>query len=188
MTWRTWVTFAVLCVFWGIPYFFIKLALVDLSPACVAWSRITLGAVVLVPIAWQRGTLWPALQHKGAIIAFAVAELVIPFSLISLAERWISSSMAGVLIATVPLTVVLMSGRTGRRLSKRTRTPASIGRGMLRCGTKRGRGHMTVVTHENLRVLPAATASSAAHETSTARLYLRGRRALPAVGRLRTRL
>lgn len=27
MTWRTWVTFCVLCVVWGIPYFFIKLAL-----------------------------------------------------------------------------------------------------------------------------------------------------------------
>jgi drug/metabolite transporter (DMT)-like permease len=115
MTWRIWITFAVLCVFWGIPYFFIKLALVDLSPACVAWSRITLGAAVLVPIAWQRGTLWPAWQHKGAIIAFAIAELVIPFSLISLAERWISSSMAGVLIATVPLTVVIIAPLFGVR-------------------------------------------------------------------------
>lgn len=115
MTWRTWTTFWILCVIWGIPYFLIKLALVDLSPACIAWGRITLGAVVLVPIAWHRGVLLPALRHKGAILAFAIAELVIPFSLISVGERWISSSLAGVLIATVPLTVVIIAPLFGIR-------------------------------------------------------------------------
>lgn len=109
MSWRSWATFWFLCLLWGIPYFFIKLALVELSPACVAWSRITLGAIVLVPIAWRRGVLLPALRHKGAITAFAVAELVIPFSLISLGERWISSSLAGVLIAVTPLTIVVIA-------------------------------------------------------------------------------
>jgi drug/metabolite transporter (DMT)-like permease len=109
LSWRSWTTFWFLCLLWGIPYFFIKLALVELSPACVAWSRITLGAIVLVPIAWRRGVLLPTLRHKGAIVAFAIAELVIPFSLISLAERWISSSLAGVLIAVTPLTVVVIA-------------------------------------------------------------------------------
>ena len=109
MSWRAWVTFSVLCVLWGVPYFFIKLALTDISPIGVAWGRLTLGALVLVPIALQRGVLLPALRHKVAIVAFAVAELVIPFSLISFGEQWISSSLAGILIATVPLTVVLIS-------------------------------------------------------------------------------
>ena len=68
MNLRTLLLFAVLCVFWGIPYFFIKLALVDVSPLCVAWSRITLGALVLIPVAWHQGTLRPALRHKGAIL------------------------------------------------------------------------------------------------------------------------
>jgi drug/metabolite transporter (DMT)-like permease len=115
VTRRTWTTFWVLCLFWGIPYFFIKLALEDLSPAFIAWSRITLAAVVLVPIAWTRGTLLPALKHKGAVVAFAVAELVLPFLLISMGEQWISSSLAGVLIATVPLTVVIIAPLFGVR-------------------------------------------------------------------------
>jgi drug/metabolite transporter (DMT)-like permease len=91
------------------PYFFIKLALVDLSPACVAWGRLALGAIVLVPLALHRGVLLPALRHRIAIIAFAVTELVIPFSLISIGEQWISSSMAGILVATVPMTVLLIA-------------------------------------------------------------------------------
>jgi drug/metabolite transporter (DMT)-like permease len=123
MNMRTLVLFAILCVFWGIPYFFIKIALVDVSPVCVAWGRITLGALVLVPVAWQRGALQPVLRHKGAILAFAIAELVIPFSLIAVAERWLTSSMTGVLVATVPLTVVVIAplfgiheALSGRRL------------------------------------------------------------------------
>src|SRR5882757_7016837 len=86
MSVRTLMLFSILCLFWGIPYFFIKLALLDVSPICIAWGRITLGAIVLVPVAWQRRALRPALRHKGAIIAFAIAELVVPFSLIALAE------------------------------------------------------------------------------------------------------
>ncbi len=115
MTWRAWITFAVLCLLWGVPYFFIKLALDDLSPACVAWGRLTLGALVLAPIALHKRVFFPALKHKVAIIAFAVTELVIPFSLISVGEQWISSSLAGILIATVPLTVVLIAPFLGVR-------------------------------------------------------------------------
>jgi drug/metabolite transporter (DMT)-like permease len=109
MTWRAWATFATLCAIWGVPYFFIKLALQDLSPACVAWGRIALAALVLVPIAWRRGVLRKAFAHKIAVTTFAVAELVVPFWLIAMGEQWISSSLTGILIATVPLSVVVIA-------------------------------------------------------------------------------
>jgi drug/metabolite transporter (DMT)-like permease len=112
---RIWTTFIVLCIIWGIPYFLIKVALVDLSPSVVAWGRIALGALVLLPIAWHRGVLRPALAHKGALIAFAICELVIPFSMISFAETRITSSLTGVLIATVPLTVAVIAPLFGIR-------------------------------------------------------------------------
>lgn len=115
MSARTWTAFIVLCVIWGIPYFLIKVALVDLSPAVIAGGRIALGAVVLLPIAWHRGVLKPVFKHKGALIAFAICELVIPFSAVSVAESWISSSLAGVLIATVPLVVAVIAPLFGIR-------------------------------------------------------------------------
>ena len=46
---RTWMAFAALGVIWGVPYFFIKLAVQELSPWVVAWGRITLAALVLLP-------------------------------------------------------------------------------------------------------------------------------------------
>jgi drug/metabolite transporter (DMT)-like permease len=129
MSWRAWATFATLCAIWGIPYFLIKLALHDFSPAMVAWGRITLGALVLVPIAWKRGVLKPALKHKIAVAAFAIAELVIPFVLIAQGEQWVSSSLAGILIATVPMTVVVIAPLFGvkERLGVRRAMGLAIG-------------------------------------------------------------
>lgn len=109
MSWRVYLTFVTLCLIWGVPYFLIKLALRDLSPACVAWARITLAALILVPIAWRSGALGPVLKHKTAICAFAIAELVIPFSMIAVGEQWVTSSLAGILVATAPLTIVLIA-------------------------------------------------------------------------------
>ena len=108
MSWRGWGAFAALGVIWGLPYFFIKLSVQELSPVVVAFGRVTLGTLILLPIAWRRGalrTLWP---HKAAIFAFALAEFVIPFSVISYGERWISSSVTGILIAMVPLSIALI--------------------------------------------------------------------------------
>jgi drug/metabolite transporter (DMT)-like permease len=129
VTWRAWLAFAALGVIWGLPYFFIKLALADIAPACVAWGRIALGAAILLPVAWKKGVLPSVAAHKGAVVAFAFAELVGPFFLISLGESWISSSLAGILIATLPLTVILLSPLFGLRepLGKRRWVGLGVG-------------------------------------------------------------
>jgi drug/metabolite transporter (DMT)-like permease len=108
VSWRGWVVFAALGIIWGVPYFFIKVSVQELSPVVVAFGRVTLGALVLLPIAWRRGALRPLGRHKAAILAFALAEFAIPFSAISFGERWISSSVTGILIAMVPLSIALI--------------------------------------------------------------------------------
>jgi drug/metabolite transporter (DMT)-like permease len=62
-----------------------------------------------VPIAWHRGALRSLGRHKAAIFAFAMVEFAIPFAAIAIGERWIDSSVTGILIAAVPLTVILIS-------------------------------------------------------------------------------
>ncbi len=109
MSWRGWCAFVALGLIWGVPYFFIKLAVQELSPFVVAWGRIVLATLILLPIAWHRGALRSLGRHKTAIFAFACAEFVIPFSAISLGERWINSSVTGILIAGVPMTIALLS-------------------------------------------------------------------------------
>jgi drug/metabolite transporter (DMT)-like permease len=113
VTWRGWAAFWALGIIWGVPYFFIRVAVQELSPFVVAWSRLTIAALILLPIAWHRGALRPLRTHGAAILAFAAVEFVVPFSAIAFGERWISSSITGILIAGAPLTVIVMSRFVG---------------------------------------------------------------------------
>src|SRR3954469_24525595 len=109
MSARAWAAFAALGLIWGVPYFFIKVAVQEISPFVIAWARVTLAAAILLPVAWRRGALRSASAHWGAILVFAIVEFVVPFSVIGVGERWIDSSTTGILIASVPLTVTLIS-------------------------------------------------------------------------------
>jgi drug/metabolite transporter (DMT)-like permease len=115
MTLRVWLAFLALCVIWGIPYFFIKKAVLEVSPALVAWGRLTLGALVLLPMAWWSGSLRNIGRHFGWLVVFALFELVIPFYLIALGETRVSSSLAGIILSAVPLTVVILGPFLGVR-------------------------------------------------------------------------
>jgi drug/metabolite transporter (DMT)-like permease len=124
MSSRAWAAFAAISTLWGIPYLFIRIAVDDgVPPAFLAWSRVLLGAVVLLVLAWRAGTLG-ALRGRGRwLLVYAVLEIAIPFPLIAAGEQRVSSSLAAILIATVPLIVALLALRfdraeraTGRRL------------------------------------------------------------------------
>jgi drug/metabolite transporter (DMT)-like permease len=119
--WPVWLAFTALSVIWGLPYLFIKLAVAEIPPVTVAFGRLALGAAILLPVAWKRGSLRSAIAHWRPVCAFALIELAVPFPLISLGERWISSSLTAILIATVPFTVALLSPLFGlhRRLTTR---------------------------------------------------------------------
>jgi drug/metabolite transporter (DMT)-like permease len=121
---RAWLAFAAMSVIWGVPYLFIKIA-VDggVPPAAVAWTRVTLAAAVLLVLAWRAGTL-PSLRGRVRwLVAYAVAEISIPFPLIALGEQRVASSLTAILIASVPLIIALLALRfdpaeraTGMRL------------------------------------------------------------------------
>ena len=112
MSSRAWVLFAASSVVWGVPYFFIKVAVdADVPPAFVAWSRIALGAAILLPLALRRGALSGLQGHWGAVLAYAGCEIAVPFTLIAVGEQHISSSLAAILISSMPLMVALMSLR-----------------------------------------------------------------------------
>jgi drug/metabolite transporter (DMT)-like permease len=113
MTPRGWILFAAISVVWGVPYMFIKLAIDDgLSPGFVAWSRVALAALVLLPIAWRNGAL-RGLPLRW-LAAFALFEITIPFPLIAFGEQRVSSSLAAILIATVPLVIAFLALRFDR--------------------------------------------------------------------------
>jgi drug/metabolite transporter (DMT)-like permease len=112
VTARAWVLFAAVSVVWGVPYFFIKVAVeAGVPPAFVAWSRVALGAAVLLPLAWRRGALRGLAGRWRAVVAYTACEVAVPFVLIAAGEQRIPSSLAAILIASMPLMVALLSVR-----------------------------------------------------------------------------
>ena len=104
-------------VAWGLPYFFIAIAVDHFSSISVVWLRVAIGTAVLLPIAIKQRALGPALRAWPWVLIFAALEMVGPWWLITEAERDISSSLAGFLITTVPFITSFVLGLLGDRAS-----------------------------------------------------------------------
>src|SRR6201995_1189485 len=123
---KGWVLFAVMCLVWGIPYLFIKVAVEQVSVPVVVFARTAIGALILLPLAIRSarqggGELDVLRRHWRPLVAFAALEIIIPWGLLSQAERKLPSSLAGLLIAAVPIISVVTARLTGgtERLSPR---------------------------------------------------------------------
>jgi drug/metabolite transporter (DMT)-like permease len=108
---RGWALFAAVSVIWGMPYLFIKIAVEEISPSLLAWSRLALAAVVLLPVAWKLGALRGLRERWRILTVFAAVEMAVPWPLLGFGEIHISSSLAAILVATVPLFVALLATR-----------------------------------------------------------------------------
>lgn len=96
-------------VAWGLPYFFIRIAVEDFSTPTIIFARVVVGAAVLLPLAIRRNAIRPALKAWPWVLAFAFIEMVGPWWLITEAERSITSGLAGLLVATVPFFAILLA-------------------------------------------------------------------------------
>jgi drug/metabolite transporter (DMT)-like permease len=118
MTRRGWLLFAAMCVIWGVPYLLIRVAVRDVAPGTLVFLRTGLGGVLLLPWCWRHGGFRQLLPRWAPILAFALVELAIPWLCLSDAERHLSSSVTGILVASVPIVGVVVARVVG--LSERT--------------------------------------------------------------------
>jgi drug/metabolite transporter (DMT)-like permease len=109
---RAWLAFAALSLIWGIPYLFIKVA-VDggISPFFLSWARLVLGAALLFAIVPRQGLEMLRRGPRRWILAYATVEMALPFPLIAAGEQHVDSSVAAIVIATVPLLIALLALR-----------------------------------------------------------------------------
>jgi drug/metabolite transporter (DMT)-like permease len=76
-------------------------------------ARVAIGALLLLPLAIRRRQLAVLRPHWRWLALFAIAEIILPWALLSDAERHLSSSMSGLLIASVPIIGVVLAWLTG---------------------------------------------------------------------------
>jgi drug/metabolite transporter (DMT)-like permease len=115
MSRRAWVLFAAISVIWGVPYLFIKVA-VDggVSPFFLAWARVAMAAAILLAVAPRQTRDLLVHGPRRWVAAYAIVEISLPFPLIAAGERHIASSIAAIVIATVPLLIALLALRFDR--------------------------------------------------------------------------
>jgi drug/metabolite transporter (DMT)-like permease len=107
--------FAAMSVIWGIPYLLISVAVDGVSPPVLVATRTGFAALVLVPLAVRKRAVAPALARWRPLLAFTALEMAGPWLLLSDAERHLPSSIAGLLVASVPLVAAVVGVTLGNR-------------------------------------------------------------------------
>jgi len=110
---RGWAMFAAMSLIWGVPYLLIKVAVGGVPVAVLVFARVAIGAVLLLPVAVRRGQLAALRPVLPWVVAFALVEIILPWFVLPEAELGISSSLAGLLVASVPIIVAVLSLLTG---------------------------------------------------------------------------
>jgi drug/metabolite transporter (DMT)-like permease len=112
MSSRASIFFAAVALLWGVPYLFTEVAVEGgASPLLIGWGRVAIGAAILMPIAWRLGYLDGLRSKAKPLTAFAIVECALPWWLIPLGQQEVSSSLAAILIASLPILTALIAFR-----------------------------------------------------------------------------
>ncbi|MGH9457686.1 MAG: DMT family transporter [Thermoanaerobaculia bacterium] len=112
-----WGLLAGIATIWGSSFLLIEIALRSFGPGVVAMGRVLLGALALGLFEKARRPV--AREDLPRIAVLGVVWMGLPLLLFPLAQRWISSSVAGMINGAVPLMAAGWSVVLLRRLPRR---------------------------------------------------------------------
>lgn len=131
MSKRGLILFIALSIIWGTPYLFIKYALEDFDPIFIVFARSAPTALLLLIWVWKKGTLKNNWQYWKYCTLFAIIEMVFPWYFVSAAEQKVSSSLAGLMLAVVPIFAVITAKIRGEDNAFNFRRIAGIAIGIF---------------------------------------------------------
>ena len=105
-----WGLIFILSVFWGGSFFFIGVAVKELTPFTIVCCRVLLASAALQIVIRLKGGKMPTdLKIWGAFFIMGALNNIIPFSLIVWGQTHIESSLASILNATTPIFSVILA-------------------------------------------------------------------------------
>jgi len=105
-----WALLAALVVLWGSNFMFIKLGVAAVPPATLVATRLVIGAVILVTVVRALGYAFPPIGRAWLPYGvLAIAGNCMPFWFITWGQKSIDSALAGILMAIMPLTTLLLA-------------------------------------------------------------------------------
>jgi drug/metabolite transporter (DMT)-like permease len=111
---------------WGSTYLGIRVALEGFPPLFMAGTRYVLAGGLLYAFLRLRGAPRPSAREWGGALLVGTL-LVAGNALVSVSEQWVSSGLAAVVIASMPLWAVLLAGLWGEWPSRREWTGLAVG-------------------------------------------------------------
>ena len=112
MSRRALVLFVCMCVIWGIPYLFIRIAVTELPPVVLVFARTSIGAAILLPVAFGRGDVRPVLKLLTLplnCLTFGLFSFVINAALFWAAGQFTGAyqvSFIGALVGSIVMAII----------------------------------------------------------------------------------
>jgi len=119
-----WGLSAFLAVTWGASFLFIAIAIDDLDPAVVPFGRALIGTMALAcfPNVWRSIPR----RHWTRIAVLGLVWMTIPFLLFPLAERSVTSGVAGMINGGLPVVMAFVTAIWVRRVPSKQRIAAVL--------------------------------------------------------------
>lgn len=105
-----WALLAALVALWGSNFMFIKLGVSAVPPATLVATRLVIGAIILVAVVRGLGYTFPPIGRGWMpYVVLGVVGNCLPFWFITWGQKSIDSALAGILMAVMPLTTLLLA-------------------------------------------------------------------------------
>ncbi|WP_437686219.1 drug/metabolite exporter YedA [Sorangium sp. So ce176] len=108
-SWLVLLSLAALYLVWGSTYLAVSVALETLPPFLLAGVRFTTAGALLYGVLRLRGAPRPTLRQWGAAARVGVLLLAAGNGLVVVAQQWVSSGVAAVVVSTMPLWLALFT-------------------------------------------------------------------------------
>jgi len=107
---KEWLLIILLSVMWGGSFFFVGVAVKELTPLTIVLSRVALASIILLAVVHLKGDRMPSSPGLwGAFFVMGALNNLIPFSLIVWGQTHIESGLASILNATTPIFSVILA-------------------------------------------------------------------------------
>lgn len=98
--------FAAIYFLWGTTFLAIRVAVRDIPPVFAAGTRMLSAGVILLVLMALRGVRWPTAAEWRSLAIMGVSMFAADYAALFWAEKYLSSGIAAVISATIPLLVV----------------------------------------------------------------------------------
>lgn len=122
--WLVLLALAAVYVIWGSTYLGMRIGLETLPPFFLGGARFVVAGALLYGALRLRGAPAPTWRQWGAAARVGVLLLVLGNGFVAVAQQWVSSGVAAVVVSTVPLWMALITSLRGVAARRAGEVPA----------------------------------------------------------------